>query len=147
MEGIGELTSKFCLFKYLLFAIYVCSDVYLLVNQGIPLEEIVKAYCVCARPVLLYAAKTWALTERVEGLVASCDHRMLRYISRERWQDRITNEELRRRCGVVNLEHKLRKTKLRWFSHVKRRDEISILRRSMELEVESKRAVGRPKKT
>ena len=36
---------------------------------------------------------------------------------------------------------------LRWFGHVKGRDENSILRRAMELEVEDRRPVGRPKKT
>ena len=56
---------------------------------------------------MLYAAETWALTERLEGLVASCDHRMLRYMSRVRWQERITNEEVRRRCGVKNLENEV----------------------------------------
>ena len=37
--------------------------------------------------------------------------------------------------------------RLRWFGHAKRRDENSILRRAMELEVEGRRSVGRPKKT
>ena len=46
-----------------------------------------------------------------------------------------------------NLEHRLRKMRLRWFGHVKGRDENSILRRAMELEVEGRRPVGRPKKT
>ena len=77
----------------------------------------------CEKPALLYAAETWALTERLGGLVTSCDHRMLRYMSRVRWQDRITNEEVRRRCGVENLEQRLRKMRLRWFGHVKHRDE------------------------
>ena len=36
---------------------------------------------------------------------------------------------------------------MRWFGHVKLRDENSILRRVMELEVEGRRPVGRPKKT
>ena len=56
---------------------------------------------------------------------------MLRYMSRVRWQDRITNEEARRRCRVENLEHRLRKMKLRWFGHIKRREENSILRRAI----------------
>ena len=64
----------------------------LLVNHSIPLEERAKVYYACARPALLYAVGTWALMERLEGLVASCDHRMLRYMSRVRWQDMITNE-------------------------------------------------------
>ena len=57
----------------------------------------------------------------------------------------ITNKEVRRRCGVENLEHKLGKTRLRWFGHVKHRDENSILRRAMELEVDGRKPVGRPK--
>ena len=36
---------------------------------------------------------------------------------------------------------------MRWFVNVKRRDENSILRRAMELEVEGRKPVGRPKKT
>ena len=60
------------------------------------------------------------------------------------------NEEVRRRFGVENLEHRLSKMRLRWFGHmhVKRRDGNSILRRVMELEVKgTRRPVGRPKKT
>ena len=55
--------------------------------------------------------------------------------------------EVRKRYRVENQEHRLRKTRLRWFGHVKRRDENSILRRAMKLEVEGRRPVGRPKKT
>ena len=68
-------------------------------------------------------------------------------MSRVRWQDTITNEEVKRRCGVENLEHGLRKIRLRWVGHVKRRDENSILRKVMKLGVEGRRPVGRPKKT
>ena len=66
---------------------------------------------------------------------------MLRYMSTVRWQNRITNEVVSRRCGVENLEHRLRKTGLRWFGHVKCRDENSILRRALELEMEGRRPV------
>ena len=48
---------------------------------------------------------------------------------------------------MENLEHRLRKMRFRWFGHVKRRYENSILRRAMELLVEGRRPVGRPKKT
>ena len=47
---------------------------------------------------------------------------------------------------MENLEHRLGKTRLKWFGHVKRRDENSILRRAIELEVEGRRPIGRPKK-
>ena len=48
---------------------------------------------------------------------------------------------------MENHEHRLRKMMLSWFGHVKCRDEISILRSAMELEVEGRMPVGRPKKT
>ena len=63
MEGIVELVCKRC----------------------IPLEERAKVYCASVRPALLYAAETWALTERLEKLLASYDHRMLRYMTRVGW--------------------------------------------------------------
>ena len=47
---------------------------------------------------------------------------------------------------MENLEHRLRKTRLRWFGHLKHRDENSILRRVMEQEMKDRRPVGRPKK-
>ena len=37
--------------------------------------------------------------------------------------------------GVENLEHRLRKTRLKWFGHVKRMDENSILRWFFDSEV------------
>ena len=53
------------------------------VNHSILLEKRSKVCCACLRPALMYAVGTWALTERLEGLVASCDHRMLRYMYQE----------------------------------------------------------------
>ena len=62
----------------------------------------------CVKPALLYAAETW------KELLACCDHRMLRYMSGVRLQDRITKEKVGKRCGVENLEHRLMKTRLRY---------------------------------
>ena len=44
----------------------------LLVNQSIPQRERAKVYCACVRPVLLYAEETWALTEKLEGVIREC---------------------------------------------------------------------------
>ena len=88
----------------------------------------------CRRLALLYAVETWAL---MEGLLASCDHTMLRYMSRVRKQDKGTNEEIRTKCGVENLEHRLRKTSFRWFGHVVMRI-ACIHRRATGLELEGR---------
>ena len=55
------------------------------------------------RPALLYPVETLTLMERLEGLLASCDHRMLRYMSTVRWQGRITDEELEEDLGWRTL--------------------------------------------
>ncbi len=75
-----------------------------------------------------------------------CDVRLLRYLMAIRWQDGISNEEVVRRTGLEGLEELLRKTRLRWFGHVRRREE-HILRRALNFEVEGRRPPGRPKKT
>ena len=52
------------------------------VNHSIPLKGKVKVYCACVRHALLYAAEPWVLIERLKGLLASCNHRVLRYKSK-----------------------------------------------------------------
>ena len=74
------------------------------------------------RPALLYAAETWVLTRKLESLLVRCDHRMLRCMAKVRWQDRVSSEGVQR-CGVEDLEDRLRRARLRWFGHVKRREE------------------------
>ena len=48
------------------------------VNEHSAREKSEGLLCV-VRPALLYAAETWALTERLEGLLASFNHKILRY--------------------------------------------------------------------
>ena len=42
------------------------------------------------------------------------------------------NEEIRRRCGVVDIAEKVREARLRWYGHVIRRDEGELVRDIME---------------
>ena len=41
-------------------------------------------YSACVRPALLYAEETWALMDRMEILLASCDPKISSYMSRVR---------------------------------------------------------------
>jgi len=49
---------------------------------------------------------------------------MLRYMARTRWQDRISSEEVAKRCGLKMIKNKLRQKRLQWFGHVGRNVEI-----------------------
>ena len=48
---------------------------------------------------------------------------------------------------MEDLEDRPRRARLRWFGHVRRREEGHILRRAVELKVVGKRPVGRLRKT
>ena len=119
----------------------------LLVNNKIPLKSRVKIYNACIRPVLLYGSETWALTKQIETKLRSSDCRMLRYMAHIKWQDTKTNDEVIKICEIEDITSRLRRGRLRWFGHVRRREEAHILRRAMDLELAGKRLVGRPKKS
>ena len=119
----------------------------LLVNRHLPLVKRARVYETCIRPVLLYGAETWALTARLEQIIRSCDRRMLRYMAKIRLSDRIASSEVLRRCGLHCITWELRRKRLRWFGHVKRREETEALGRVFRMEVEGRRRRGRPRKT
>ena len=66
----------------------------LLVNRGIPLHHHGIVYEACIRSVMLYGGETWALTARLEGILLSCDRRMLRYMAGVTWGDCVRSEEV-----------------------------------------------------
>jgi len=119
----------------------------LLINKAIPLKHRGRVYDACVRSVLLYGAEGWAMTDRVQSIVTGCDSRILRYMAGVSLRDRVRSEEVARRCGVDEVEMVMRERRLRWFGHVRRREEGDPIRRVMDLEVDGRRPRGRPKKT
>ena len=119
----------------------------LLTNRGIPLFNRGKVYDACVRSVLLYGSESWPMTATVLAILTSCDRRMLRYMAGVAWQDRLSSGEVASRCGVDLVEDVLRRRRLRWYGHVKRRDENDPLSRALNLTVDGRRPPGRPKKS
>ena len=119
----------------------------LLKNKHIPLKIRGSVYESCVRSVMLYGAETWEMTGRVEDILKHCDRRMLRYMAGVSWKDKINSEEVCRRCGLTDIQVKLRQRRLQWFGHVRREKEGGGLRRVEEMNVAGVRPVGRPKRT
>ena len=73
---------------------------------------------------------------------------MLRWMCGHTRKDKIRNELIRNKVGVVPIEEKMRETRLKWFDHMRRRPVGAPVRRVDEMEqVVKKRGRGRPKKT
>ncbi len=74
--------------------------------------------------------------------------RMLRWISCHTKLDKIHNESIREKTGVISIEDKLKEGRLRWFSHVKRKYTEAPIRQVVHIMLEDrKKRRGRPKLT
>ena len=60
-------------------------------------------------------------------------------------RDRVRNEDIRERMAVTNIGVRCRRARLRWFGHVKRREEDYVGRRMLGMRPPGKRGRGRPK--
>jgi len=80
----------------------------LITNRCIPLKVRGFVYESCVRSVVLYGAETLALTSKLEDILKRCDRRKLIYMARVRWQDRLSSEEVVKRCGLKMIQDKLR---------------------------------------
>ena len=89
-------------------------------NRNIRLPVKMRIYNACVLPVFSYGSETWQLTEKQEKKLDVFDQRCLRRILRVRWQQRVSNAEIRRRSQQEALSVKTRKARLRWFGHVSR---------------------------
>ena len=90
-------------------------------------------YKACVRTVLGYGAECWALkAEEVRRLV-STERRMLRMMCGVSLKDKVRSSEIGERIGVECIETWMRRQRLRWFGHVKRREEDVEIRKLMEL--------------
>ena len=61
-------------------------------------------------------------------------------------KDKIRNEYVRGTAKIAKLGDKLRNAKLRWYGHVKRREEDYVGKRMMEMAVPGIRKRGRPRR-
>ena len=60
-------------------------------------------------------------------------------------RDRIKNDFIRGTVKVTEISKKLQERRLQWFGHVMRREEDSVCKRTMNMEVPGTRKRGRPK--
>ena len=73
---------------------------------------------------------------------------MMRAMCDQKVVDRKTTEEQMDMLGLKETIDRLAtENRVRWYGHVLRREDVSVLRGALNLEVSGKRKRGRPKKT
>src|SRR6266536_5887714 len=118
-------------------------------SSRMPLATKLRLYNVCISPVFLYGAETWTVNAVGVKRIDALDQWCLRKICGIRWDDFITNEEVRRRTNQMPLSLKVARRRLMLFGHLMRRDENSDTSRILRTEVDKewKRSRGRPRST
>ena len=71
---------------------------------------------------------------------------MLRFSLGVERKDKIKNEYIRETVKVGQISKKVRESRLRWYGHVKSREDAYAGRRMLEIELPRKRKVARPKR-
>lgn len=98
----------------------------------ISLRTKIRVFRAAIRPVLLYGCETWPT--RVEDIrkLEAFDHWCLRRISKTGWNERVSNEEIRLKCfGIPRISTVVQQQRLRWFGHVLRRSDDTLIRCSL----------------
>ena len=97
-------------------------------------------------PTALYAAETWGMKTADRQRLDVLEMRCLRSMCGVTRWDRLRNEEVRRRTGVLlELSNRAEQRGLRWFGHVERMDEGRMVKRITGSDVRGERPRGRPK--
>ena len=89
-------------------------------------------YITVARPALLYGTETWSVTNNQEQRLEVNEMRMLRWMCGVTKKDKIRNEHVRGSVKVAPVKTKMTKKRLKWYRHVKRRNEGHLLRKMLD---------------
>ena len=98
------------------------------------------------RPAMLYEMETVAVTERQVGKMEVAELKMVRWALGVTRKDKIRNEYVRGTAKIAKLGDKLRNARLRWYGHVKRREEGYVGKMMIEMAVPDRRKRGRPRR-
>ena len=92
-------------------------------NKKVPMKMKVLIYQTVIRPTLLYGCETWPMSVKDEKHMATTEIRMVRWAMGVSMLEHQRNEEILEEAKVEPIAMVMRRRRLEWFGHVKRRDE------------------------
>ena len=115
-------------------------------DKRLPARVKGKVYSSMVRTAMVYGLERVAVTKKQVEEMEVAEMKMLRFTMGVTRKDKIRNENIRSTVKVERLRMKMREGRLRWYGHVKRRDQEYVGRKMMEMELPGKRRRGRPKR-
>jgi hypothetical protein len=98
----------------------------------VSLRTKIRVFNAAVRPVLIYACETWPLRAEDIRKLEVFDHWCLRRILKVSYLEKISNEEIRKRChGLPRLSQLLQCRRLQWFGHLLRKNDAEISKQTL----------------
>ena len=120
----------------------------LLPGNRFPLKMKGNVYCCCVRSAILNGSETWCLKENEKAILRRTERAMVRAMCGQKVVDMKTTEEQMDMLGMKEtIDWLATANGVRWCGRVLRRDDDSVLRVALNLEVNGKRKRGQPRKT
>jgi hypothetical protein len=105
-----------------------------------------RVYRACVRAAMVYGGETWVMRKEEECVLQRAERAMVRMMCGVKLRDRKRSSDLMSMVGLSeDIVTLVRKSRLRWYGHVMRRDEGVGIRRVLEFEVAGEIGRGRPR--
>ena len=103
-------------------------------------------YRSCVRSAMLFGSETWCLRKNEMISQRRTERAMVRSMCGGKLVDGKNTKDLMKTLGLKETLDKMAQANgVRWYGHVVRRDEESILKKAIMLQVNGQRKRGRPK--
>nr|XP_027222456.1 uncharacterized protein LOC113814604 [Penaeus vannamei] len=117
----------------------------ILCDKSIPSKVKGRIHMLVIQPAMLFGMETVPLSTRNTKRLLVAEIKMCRWACGHTLKDHVRNEVIREKLGITHITEQFRKARLRWFGHVKRRDEEYAGCRVLEMAPPARRRKGRPK--
>ncbi len=114
-------------------------------TRGVSLRLKGKFYRMCVQRVMVYGSETWAMRVEEVRRLERAERMMIRWMCGVTLKDRCKSEELRKRLDIEDVADVVRKSRLRWFGHLERKDERDWVSACRNIVVLGNAGKGRPK--
>ncbi len=105
-----------------------------------------RLYKACVRTAMVYGGETWVMRKEEESVLQRTERAMVRMMCGVKLKDRKSSKELMSMTGLnEDIVTLVKRSRLRWYGHVLRRNDGIGIRRALEFEVEGVTGRGRPR--
>ena len=118
-----------------------------MLGNRFPLKMKGEVYCCCIRSVIRYGSKAWCLKENEKAILGRMERAIVSCANRKLFDRKMSEEQMDMLRLRETIDEIATANKVRWHGHIQWRDDDSVLRVALDLEVSGKRKRGRPKKT